>query len=334
MGGEISVIDKGLGERGACFRFNVFLRPAAAADEDRVPADLPSSSASASELQRGRHKAAQPGSGAARGLKPEATHGVLLIQGGETRRILGRWLEGLGVRVWIVDHWELLIPTLEKIRQRPSLGHSSVSERSHPAAAAAAAAAPGVESDASAADDANGIREFFRTEGRPDPPPPLRAPMHDPRTKMMSFPSAHILIIVDMGFELCRNPHLSLNRLLKNIDHGECRVVWLANSNTPAAEMAVLKNKQVPCDLLLHKPLHGSRLQAILDLLQGFGEPMEVVSERNEDAILPEVGRAVSPIHASDQTGFFARFPQASLSLAREATQIIAPSAGTGRCLG
>ncbi|CAA6669982.1 unnamed protein product [Spirodela intermedia] len=280
MGGEINIIDKGLDEKGTCFRFNVFLKSTAAAaaeggveflsPEDQVPADLPSSSASASAFQRRHHhRVVQSGSRAMRGLKHEATHGVLLIQGEETRKILARWLEGLGVRVWVVDHWELLTPTLEKIKQKPSLSHLSIFERSH------AAVAPGI-----------------------DQIPP--AAIHDPHTKMTSFSgtsAARILIIVDMGFEFYRNSHLSLNSLLKSINHNECRVVWLANSNTPTAEIAILKNKEVPCDLLLHKPLHGSRLQAILDLLQGFGEPM--------DPILPEVGRGKGdpdlPFHRDDK---------------------------------
>ncbi|CAA7406965.1 unnamed protein product [Spirodela intermedia] len=226
MGGEINIIDKGLDEKGTCFRFN----------------------------------------------------------GEETRKILARWLEGLGVRVWVVDHWELLTPTLEKIKQKPSLSHLSIFERSH------AAVAPGIGSDPSAADNASEIQ--------PDPLLPLKAPaaIHDPHTKMTSFSgtsAARILIIVDMGFEFYRNSHLSLNSLLKSINHNECRVVWLANSNTPTAEIAILKNKEVPCDLLLHKPLHGSRLQAILDLLQGFGEPM--------DPILPEKGDPDLPFHRDDK---------------------------------
>ncbi|XP_078438032.1 signal transduction histidine kinase [Wolffia australiana] len=237
MGGEIGIVDKGVSERGTCFRFNLLLKSAEAADgrEDQELEDLPT--CSTLESKRRNRKIFQGN-----------LHGVILIQGEETKRILGSWLESVGVRVWAVDHFELLLPTIEKIvGQKPISFSEEVSSQNKPGE----------------------ILECRATQ----------VEEHHRNSPSFSAASVHILIFIDMGFGVFgRNPDFSFSNNL-------CRVVWLVNSNTPGSEIRSLKNKEVQCDLLLHKPLHGSRLQAILDLLHGLDQPKELSPKNGESSI-------------------------------------------------
>ncbi|MQM12935.1 hypothetical protein Taro_045856, partial [Colocasia esculenta] len=57
---------------------------------------------------------------------------------------------------------------------------------------------------------------------------------------------------------------------------------------TPTTDLRSLRNKEALCDLILHKPLHGSRLHAILKLLQEFGETGDVIADRKTNDMLQE----------------------------------------------
>ena len=259
MGGEISIVEKGMSEKGTCFRFNIFLKSAEASDGG-TDAFSSQEDQGALDLKRRSPKAVVPG-----------IHAVFLIQGEETKKILGRWLESLGVKICAVDQWELLIPTLERIiRQKPSASHICIFDRS-------------VSFSELETSSSSEIQEVV------SPPIHHHQHHHNRHKKTTSFTGAttHIMIIVDLGFEFYgRNPCLVMNSLLKGVSYNQCRVVWLANSNTPEADIASLKNNEVPCDLLLRKPLHGSRLQAILDLLRRFDQPKDLAENKNAMMLL------------------------------------------------
>ncbi|XP_038979992.1 probable histidine kinase 2 [Phoenix dactylifera] len=121
MGGEISIKEKDPGERGTCFRFNIFLKSSDASldGEENTNSQLhPRNTSVASTQLAGKNVTAQSKIRAMtfkRGLQMEGIHSLLLIQG-ETKEIMQRWMESLGVKVWAIDHHKLLYPSLEKIK--------------------------------------------------------------------------------------------------------------------------------------------------------------------------------------------------------------------------
>ncbi|KAJ4952785.1 hypothetical protein NE237_029617 [Protea cynaroides] len=114
MGGEIRIMDKEQGERGTCFRFNIFLATSVTTKEGEE--NTLQSSNNSNDLKQTS--------------KPESSHVVLLIESDERRRISQKIIESLGLTISIVNKWEHLFPTLEMIKQRLNLNHHSSSGKS------------------------------------------------------------------------------------------------------------------------------------------------------------------------------------------------------------
>ena len=74
------------------------------------------------------------------------------------------------------------------------------------------------------------------------------------------------------------------------------KVVWLATTNTSSMDLEKLKSGMVPCDLIIHKPIHGSRLHAVWELLQDLTmKRMPQPSEVKASSVLKQKQTSVEP---------------------------------------
>ena len=103
MGGEISIRDKEPGEKGSCFKFNIFLRAEEVALPDTIRHEEPNRSTITEPFMLNKSHYMK-------------VHSLLFVQGSETKRILQTWIESLGIKVWTAKHAKHISPTLEKIK--------------------------------------------------------------------------------------------------------------------------------------------------------------------------------------------------------------------------
>lgn len=268
MGGDISIIDKEEpGEQGTCFRFNLFFKRTSkkytiAKSTNEInqlsgihPPDgaslqdtLGSSGRSAiQDWQQGvKSKSFTSGISEADFCKSpplvEGVHAILAMHGEAGKSVLKKWLEQRGVQVWMLSQWEDLVPTLENLRHefffnsfRSSSTFESVSREYH----------------------------FSDTVG---------CDLTDEVVKQieMNRVSTYLLILLDINMIVgpMEQVLMLLNKFSGSGQIPNYKVVWLATANTSSMDLEKLKSGMVPCDLILHKPIHGSRLYAIWELVQ------------------------------------------------------------------
>ncbi|KAJ6400973.1 hypothetical protein OIU84_016404 [Salix udensis] len=144
MGGEIGIVDIENGEKGTCFKFNVFLDIWETPSTDNKNAEVEIEGGS---MPDGEHyypkltiRTPSPGpmirtpsprlSILGSSPKIEGSHVVLLIQNEERLRSSHKYIEGLGIKVSSVKQWENLHSTLKRIKARQSVSPHSSSGKS------------------------------------------------------------------------------------------------------------------------------------------------------------------------------------------------------------
>ncbi|RWW24624.1 hypothetical protein GW17_00011084 [Ensete ventricosum] len=179
----------------------------------------------------------------------EGIHSLLMVEGDETKRIMQRWIQSLGVKVCAINHWELLHPALDKIKDSltKNMGapHKSSKEKEETEMDSNVLPSTGKESKTSS----GGIGIYW-------------------------------LIVVELIHANFSEIASTLKNFTDRIPRSHCKIVWLLNSNVPGEDLRRSK-EEVPCDLILQKPIHGSRLYLLLRLVQDFGR-------ESEDHILDE----------------------------------------------
>jgi len=229
MGGEISIKDKEPGERGTCFAFNVLLKMS----EVQQPQDIEEgpSVPSAGTLNGSNFRA----SAFQEASIFKGVHCVLYVHGSETRRILQTWMESIGVKVWLVRQAEFISATLEKVQSN---------------------------SMATAAADCGGADRCFSSKEMVNQ---LRNSTGPRRANLVGIPSG-ILIVIDVSGggleEICQE----MAKLARIKHEAPCKVVLLEDIKTPSSDLRRLKEQG--CDLVLRKPVHGSRLFTLLMTLR------------------------------------------------------------------
>ncbi|KAJ1404741.1 Signal transduction response regulator, receiver domain [Sesbania bispinosa] len=141
MHGDIGIVDKDIGKKGTCFRFNVLLTlcESETVTECSTRECLDYGSGDDRNQTQGRVNIHTTSSGSSicsmsprlhicsSSPRPEASHVVLLIGNKERRRTSQRFMESLGIKVKAVKSWKHLFYTLEKFRLK---GHYSGSHSS------------------------------------------------------------------------------------------------------------------------------------------------------------------------------------------------------------
>lgn len=207
MGGEIGIVEKEVGERGTCFKFNVLL----------ITGDVDSCEHSGllTRVQSPRGS--------------ERSQVVLMVKSGERSRTLQAFMHRLGIKVHALKQHVQLDPALRRIKQKLCSSSYSSSSSSVP---------------------------LSSLEGTDDI-------SHHPRPRPQT---GFVLIVIDAAAGTLPAMLMAVSEFRKDLSERCCtRVIWLgADFDNGELELA-------PPDLLISKPLHGSRLYQAIALLPEFG---------------------------------------------------------------
>ncbi|KAI7982281.1 Histidine kinase CKI1 [Camellia lanceoleosa] len=254
MGGEISIADKEIGEKGTCFRFNIFLTmyettdSSANAREDDVESQGGYISCDSSQHSR-------PLSTRTTSPKPEGSHVVLFI---EAKRI----------KVSAVRDCEQLSYTLKKLKQKLNLSQYSSSGRS----------------DLSSDSLSRPVSRESSTRAKEVPLSALdgtdNIPHFQKRTNLKGVLN-FILIVIDTRASPFRELSRAVGEFKRDLQHTCCRIVWIDKPGAHSIHSKGLDlDKLPPTDLIISKPFHGSRLNHVIGLLPEFGGTLPDISPR------------------------------------------------------
>ncbi|KAE9589492.1 putative histidine kinase response regulator and transcription factor RR-A-type family [Lupinus albus] len=268
MHGDIGIMDKDIGEKGTCFRFNVVLSVCETVTNVSTKEGSEHASGDRNNAQGLIIRTTSSGSSICNSLspklhiysttrRPQASHVVLLIVDKERRRISQRFMESLGIEVKVVRHWKHLFETLKHINQKGI--HSS--NQSSP-----------VSSEFSFRSISHS--SFARTKGFPLSSMDGTESMLPVLKKNDTIGAApgFILIVIDANAgpfsELCRVVSIFRKGL-----YNPCKVVWLNKPLFHGNNFKTTLNKDLldPNDIVISKPFHGTRLFQVIKLLPEYG---------------------------------------------------------------
>ncbi|XWS31812.1 hypothetical protein CRYUN_Cryun23aG0108300 [Craigia yunnanensis] len=258
MGGEIGIVDKEIGEKGTCFRFNVFLTMCETSSISIIKEEKESkgnATSGGTQQYSGLNIHNPSPSLTIRTSSPklsirtpspklEGSQVVLLIQNDERRRISQKFMESLGISVLVVDRWDCFHFALKKIKSKLISSHHS-SRRS----------------------DLSSRSDISSTSSKDMPLSAMDGTEHKlPLNKHRGAPS-FILLVIDAN----AGPFSELWSVVAEFRRGLhsicCKVIWLDKPTSRNINSLRLD----PGDEILLQPFHGSRLYQVIKLLPEFG---------------------------------------------------------------
>ncbi|XP_022757898.1 histidine kinase CKI1 [Durio zibethinus] len=258
MGGEIGIVDKEIGEKGSCFRFNVFLTTCETSSINNTKWEKESQRdpvSGGTQKYSGLTIHTPSPSLTIRTSSPkltirtsspklEGSQVVLLMQNEERRRISQKFMESLGISVLVVDQCHCLPSALNKIKSKLISSHHS-SRRLDLSSRSDISSTSSKDMPLSAMDGTEHKLPFNRRRGAP------------------SF----ILLVIDVN----AGPFSDILRVVAEFRRGLhsicCKVVWLDKPTSRSINFTSLD----PGDEILLQPFHGSRLCQVIKLLPEFG---------------------------------------------------------------
>ncbi|CAM8897039.1 unnamed protein product [Rhodiola kirilowii] len=257
MGGDIGVVDKGPGREGTCFQFNIFLdacnnQQTAGPDERMEEADIEAPAESSYEIEMV--------SAFDEPLRHQEVDGsslvVLLIHNNERRRVVKRYLERVGINVSMVKHWEYLQGHMRRIKSTllTQTQNSTMSDWT------------------SSQSDCMSVRSATRKYNAKEVPlSSLDGTDHVvARSRVNKGAPTFILFLIDAG----AGPFEEMAAVVEEFRNDQScynvnsKAVWLEK---PGELCNGLVERLRSEDVILSKPLHGSRLHQIARLLPEFG---------------------------------------------------------------
>ncbi|XP_010026109.2 histidine kinase CKI1 [Eucalyptus grandis] len=297
MGGDIKIMDKDMGERGTCFRFNVFLAPFDAGATKPLEEDLEAGGYGAAHHLGLTIHANSPGlsfhsssTRQVRSPKPEGSPVVLLIQNEERRRTCQSYMERLGIEVLVPSQWKDLPIILKKVQMKiiNNAYHSSSgkSDRSWRIERFSKSA-----SCSKSRGRVSGV-SLSSLDGADHILPVCKSPSHKNQ-------AGFVLLIVDASAGPFQEIFMAVTEFRtefrKLIPSTRCKVVWLDKPTMRSIDQRAINGKLDPDDIIMSKPFHGTRLLQVIRLLPEFGgflqrRPSKQVKERpvqNAEATKP-----------------------------------------------
>ncbi|KAK7344383.1 hypothetical protein VNO77_13911 [Canavalia gladiata] len=263
MHGDIGIVDKDIGEKGTCFRFNVHLTlcEGETMSDSSTRERVEYGSGDINQAQARTIRNTSPGSSFrsmnsrlhifSSGTKPEASRVVLLIADEERRRISKRFMQSLGIKVKVVKQWKHLFHTLKKIKQK---GHHSSGPSS-----------PGSSDLSSRSASHSSLSRASRVALSALDGTEFIIPSVFKKTDIGATPG-FVLIVIDAN----AGPFSELCGIVSNFKkdlHNPCKVVWLDKPLMRSINFKALDQD----DFVISKPLHGSRLIQVIKLLPEYG---------------------------------------------------------------
>ncbi|XVF22098.1 hypothetical protein REPUB_Repub12eG0144600 [Reevesia pubescens] len=257
MGGEIGIVDKEIGEKGTCFRFNVFLTTceSSSSNNTKWENDSQGDPMSGRPQQYSVLAIHTPSpSLTIRNYSPkltirnpspklEGSQVVLLMQNNERRRISQKFMESHGINVLVVDQCHRLQSALKKIKSKLISSHHS-SRRS----------------------ELSSRSDVSSTSSKDVPLSAMDGTEHKlPFDKRRSAPS-FILLVIDGKAEKFSELWKVVTEFRRGLYGICCKVVWLAKPTSRSNSIRL-----DPGDVILLQPFHGSRLYQVIKLLPEFG---------------------------------------------------------------
>ncbi|CAF1797783.1 unnamed protein product [Brassica napus] len=254
MGGEIRITEKAMGEKGTCFQFNVLLMTVSETDVNAREEDIESvtggdyvastpnlgltiNTSSGGSMNIRHHLSPRFNNCLSSSPKQEASRVVLLLKDEERRRVTEKSIKILGIKVTVVEKWENLSNSLERL-----FGFSPQSS---------------MESSLRNELSSTSSRELplIGTDG-------VDSRSQIPRRRSASF-SAFVLLMIDANAGPFPEMSDIVEQFRRGLHHGiVCKVVWLNEPTGRGSERG---------DVCCLKPLHGSRLNRVLKMLPELG---------------------------------------------------------------
>uniref|UniRef100_A0A0D9W8A0 Probable histidine kinase 2 n=1 Tax=Leersia perrieri TaxID=77586 RepID=A0A0D9W8A0_9ORYZ len=188
-------------------------------------------------------------------------HCILFVHGDETRRVLQVWMESIGMKVWMIPEVESISSTLEKVQS------------SH--------------------DNFNFDRCFSSKEMVSQVlPTTLRNNSIMARNLGEHHPLG-LLFIVDVSKGQFDDIKRQTTDFVKMKHQVPCKIVCLTDLKTSSKDFRRLE--EMSCDLVLRKPVHGSRLYALLmglrDVQSSTIQTSSLVGHENSVTRQQNIGR-------------------------------------------
>ncbi|KAI3669627.1 hypothetical protein L6452_40930 [Arctium lappa] len=246
MGGEISIVDKEVGEKGTCFRFNVVFK-VCRSDLSSIRED--DKSVSPGYLSAGSNTPSR--------IPKRLDHNssiVLFIVGDERRKMAQNFLAAQGIKVVAVKNIRQLSETLREFRREQQNICSSKFDLN---------LSFGYLTWPTSRDSNTRSREVPLSSLDGTDVSPI------PTTNKVSVSNFRLLVIDTTSWadfrELCK----TVAEFRRNSKNGCSRVVWLGSR---CIQLQGLDEKKLPpSDIIIPMPLHGSRLYSLIGLLPEFG---------------------------------------------------------------
>ncbi|KAF7818143.1 histidine kinase CKI1 [Senna tora] len=281
MHGDIRIVDKDIGEKGSCFRFNVILTvcetitggKSTRKGNNEIGGDGIINQPQGLDIHT-------PSSGSSIcspsprlpifiSSRLEASRVVLLIQNEARRRSTQRFMESLGIKVKVVKQWENLFHTLKKMKQKGSYSSQSskgtIDMSSRSTSQNSNGRTKGVPLSATDGKDEYTTSVFEKTEE-----------------------AANSLCFVLLVIDAIAGPFWELRRMVNEFRRGlgnPCKVVWLNKPLMRGVDLkAVDEDIFDPDDIVLSKPFHGTRLLQVIRLLPEYGGNLHSISGKESKA--------------------------------------------------
>ena len=250
MSGDIKIVDRVKGEKGTCFKFNIFL-----ITQENAPVNNAwQEGLDSQEMRLGTGLSTRT-----RSPKVDGSLVVLLIKNDERRRMVQRYMEGLGIKLVVLRHVNQL-PRALKRKIKPKLSVSRCYSSSSSGSLSGAYLS-------SCSDPCRGSKllPLSAMDGADDLLPVYKRASFRGSLKCL-------MLVVDANAgdfqELCR----FVAEFRRDLYLTCAKVVWLERPDTRGAHFPGLQNEGLPpTDCIISKPLHGSRLFQIIGLLPEFG---------------------------------------------------------------